>query len=138
MPWTIWRSPLRGWWTLRWWRAPSRRQSPQRAAARWTRWRLPPRMPGMPASSENPRAERDLALPPNLALHARPAGAVTKAALRFQARGTLSANGKQADARSVLAVMGLGARGGSTLHIVAEGPDAEAALAAVVACLGGE
>ena len=91
----------------------------------------------MPGSSDE-HVERHLTLPPDLALHARPAGAVTKAAMRFQAKVTLSANGKQADARSGLSVMGLGARGGTTLRIVAEGPDAEAAVAAVVTCLGGE
>jgi phosphotransferase system HPr (HPr) family protein len=92
----------------------------------------------MPENSEDVCVERDLTLPPDVALHARPAGAVTKAAMRFQAKVTISANGKQADARSVLSVMGLGARGGTTLRIVAEGPDAEAAIAAIVACLGGE
>jgi phosphotransferase system HPr (HPr) family protein len=95
----------------------------------------------MPTSSDSgpgDRVERELTLPPDLALHARPAGAVTRAAMRFTARVTLAANGKQADARSVLGVMGLGARAGTTLRIVAEGTDAEAAVAAIVACLGGE
>jgi phosphotransferase system HPr (HPr) family protein len=95
----------------------------------------------MPGSSESvpiTHVEREWTLPADLALHARPAGAVTKAAMRFQARITIAANGKQADARSVLTLMGLGARGGTTLQIVADGVDAEAAMAAVVACLGGE
>lgn len=84
------------------------------------------------------KIELEVTLPPDLALHARPAGAVTKAAMRFRARVTIAAHGKQADARSVLGLMGLGARGGTALRIVAEGADAEGALAAVVGCLGGE
>jgi phosphotransferase system HPr (HPr) family protein len=99
---------------------------------------LTPQPPLPQAGEGEVKAEHYLRLPSDLALHARPAGAVTKAAMRFQARVTISANGKQADARSVLSVMGLGARGGTTLRIVAEGTDAEAAIAAVVACLGGE
>lgn len=94
----------------------------------------------MPASSDagaSPRAERTLTLPPDLSLHARPAGAVTKTAMRFEARVTVSANGKQADARSVLALMALGARGGTTISLSAVGEDAEEAIAAVAACLSG-
>jgi PTS hybrid protein len=39
------------------------------------------------------------------------------------------------DARSVLAVMGLGAVAGQVVRVVASGPDAESAVAAVTAVL---
>ena len=41
---------------------------------------------------------------------------------------TVYHDGQQADARSVLALMGLSARGGDTIKVVADGPDAAEAL----------
>ncbi len=83
----------------------------------------------MPASSERAvKLDGDL--------HARPAGALAVAAARFSASVSLSAGGRSADAKSVLAVMGLGATGGQLVTVSAEGPDAGEAVAAVVAILG--
>jgi phosphotransferase system HPr (HPr) family protein len=81
--------------------------------------------------------ERVVRLPEGLNLHARPAGAFTRTAMRFGARITVAANGREADAKSVLGVMGLGAKGGTALWIRAEGDDAVAAVEALVACLDG-
>ena len=39
--------------------------------------------------------------------------------------------------QSLLAVLGLGARRGSTLRLNADGPDADVALAALVTCVAG-
>ena len=58
------------------------------------------------------------------------------AAARFSASVSLSVGGRSADAKSVLAVMGLGATGGQLVTVSAEGPDAGEAVAAVVAILG--
>jgi len=69
-------------------------------------------------------------------LHARPAGALAVAAARFSASVSLSAGGRRADAKSVLAVMGLGATSGQLVTVSAEGPDAGEAVAAVAAILG--
>jgi len=41
----------------------------------------------------------------------------------------------QADAKSVLSVMGLGATSGQHITVAAEGPDAEEAVAAILAIL---
>lgn len=68
-------------------------------------------------------------------LHARPAGQVAQRAATFQASVSLAADGRSADARSVLAVMGLGARAGETVTVWADGPDAAEAAAAVAAVL---
>jgi len=68
-------------------------------------------------------------------LHARPAGHVTRAVSDFAARVTLVLGDRQADARSVLAVMGLGAQRGETVTVTGEGPSAADAVAAVAAVL---
>jgi phosphocarrier protein HPr len=80
-------------------------------------------------------SELVVALPAAVDLHARPAGALVRAALRFRARVTVGAGDREADAKSVLAVMALGAKGGTTLRLRADGEDAEAALTALAACL---
>jgi phosphocarrier protein HPr len=83
----------------------------------------------MPASSE-----QTVVLPKHL--HARPAGQVVQAAARFAGTTVeLVADGRSADARSILAVLGLGAVAGSEIQVRAAGADAEAATAAIVAIL---
>jgi phosphotransferase system HPr (HPr) family protein len=68
-------------------------------------------------------------------LHARPAGKVVRAAATFAARVEIAYGGKVADARGVLAVMGLGATAGSTVTVRSTGDDAEQAVGAVAAVL---
>ena len=73
-------------------------------------------------------------------LHARPAGALAVAAAQFSSAvsitaGAGSANAKSVNAKSVLAVMGLGATSGQQVTVSADGPDAEEAVAAIVAVL---
>ena len=86
----------------------------------------------MPASSES-----TVALPPGVALHARPAATFVKTALQFRSRLTVGLDGKIADAKSILAVLALGAQGGTVLRLVAEGEDAPDALAALTSCVSG-
>jgi phosphotransferase system HPr (HPr) family protein len=68
-------------------------------------------------------------------LHARPAGQLAVAAAKFTADVTLTAGERSANAKSVLAVMGLGATSGQQITAAATGPDAEQAVAAVIAIL---
>lgn len=88
----------------------------------------------MPGSSEG-AVERQVTLPPDAALHARPAGALVREAARHDATVTLVVGDRRADARSILQVMALALPGGSAVTVRAEGPDAGAALEAVVALL---
>src|SRR5438477_240791 len=112
----------------RWWKARWRRRCWPRPARRWSRsWRRR-RRPGVPASSE-----QVVTLP--VALHARPAGALARVALRYESRITLVAGEKAVDAKSILKLLTLGATAGTSVRVTAEGADAEAALAAVVGCL---
>jgi len=63
-----------------------------------------------------------------LGLHARPAAQLARTAAGFEAAVTV--NG--VDAASVLALIGLGAVGGQTVTVTAAGPQARAALVAVI------
>lgn len=79
--------------------------------------------------------ERTVRLPDGVALHARPAGLLVRAAAAFAAEVYVSANGRRANAKSILDVLALGAAGGTELAIEASGEDAVAAaehLAALV------
>ena len=66
-------------------------------------------------------------------LHARASAKIVEAAARFQSRITVSKDGQCVDARSIMGLMMLAASPGSEIAVEADGPDAEAALAAVVA-----
>ena len=66
-----------------------------------------------------------------LGLHARAAAKLTHIASGFQSEIWLSRSGRRVNAKSIMGVMMLAAGKGSTVKIDAEGPDAEAALAAL-------
>jgi len=57
--------------------------------------------------------------------------------MRFRSKVSVGVNGKVADAKSILAVLALGATGGTMLRLTAEGEDAPAALDALAACVTG-
>jgi phosphocarrier protein HPr len=82
-----------------------------------------------------PSSETVVALPSDVDLHARPAAEFVKTALRFGSDIAVAANGRDANAKSLLAVLGLGAKGGTTLMLSAEGDDAGAALDALAGCV---
>jgi PTS hybrid protein len=70
----------------------------------------------------------ELVLRNEVGLHARPAALLVRTIASLKADVTVYHNGQQADARSVLALMGLSARGGDTIKVVADGPDSAEAL----------
>jgi phosphocarrier protein HPr len=70
-----------------------------------------------------------------LGIHARPSHALVTAAAGFASRIQLEYQGRRADARSILSVMTLGAPMGATVNVRAEGPDADAAVAAMLEIL---
>ena len=70
-------------------------------------------------------------LPPDVDLHARPAADFVRTAMRFAAAIQVGANGREADAKSLLRVLALGAKGGTELRLTAAGEDAAAALDAL-------
>lgn len=56
-------------------------------------------------------------------LHARPAARFVQAASRFQSRIAIEAEGRSADAKSLLAILGLALRPGTEIVLLAEGAD---------------
>lgn len=64
-------------------------------------------------------------------LHARPAARFVQAASRFESHIVLRHNGHEADAKSLIALLGLAIRPSSEIVLVADGPDAEAAIVAL-------
>jgi phosphocarrier protein HPr len=66
-------------------------------------------------------------------LHARASAKFVKCAETFDAAVSVTRDGQTVGATSIMGLMMLAASPGSTLDISAQGPDAEAALAALVA-----
>ncbi|MBX3481032.1 MAG: HPr family phosphocarrier protein [Caulobacter sp.] len=64
-------------------------------------------------------------------LHARASAKFVKLASSFDAEIQVGRDGQSVDARSIMGLMMLGAGIGATVDIIAEGPDAETALAAL-------
>jgi len=80
-------------------------------------------------------SETVVALPADVALHARPAAQFVRTAVGFSADIAIAVNGRQADAKSLLAVLALGAEGGTELRLTASGEDAPRALDALRDCI---
>jgi phosphotransferase system HPr (HPr) family protein len=88
-------------------------------------------------SSESPVAEVEVTLPADVDLHARPAATFVRAAMGFSARVHLISAEREADAKSLLSILALGAKRGTTLTLRAEGPDASSAVDALGATIHG-
>jgi phosphocarrier protein len=66
-----------------------------------------------------------------LGLHLRAAAAFVKVAERFKSDVSLERDGTRANGKSIIALVTLAASLGTSVKIVAEGPDAEAAVGAL-------
>jgi phosphotransferase system HPr (HPr) family protein len=86
----------------------------------------------MPTSSE---LERVVTLPAGIDLHARPAAELVRTAVGFTADIAVAVDGREADAKSLLAVLALGATAGASLRLTATGRDAAVALVALGDCV---
>jgi phosphocarrier protein HPr len=69
-------------------------------------------------------------------LHARASAKIVEAAARFHSVITVNRDGQSVNARSIMGLMMLAASTGAEVEIMAEGPDAEDALTAIVALVG--
>jgi phosphoenolpyruvate-protein phosphotransferase len=93
-----------------------------------------PREEAAPAQPEPPAETGpavDAAVGSSHGLHARPATAFVEAAKGFDAEVTVRHGAKTANGKSLAALLKLGAKAGARVRITAQGPDAEAALAAL-------
>jgi phosphotransferase system HPr (HPr) family protein len=95
-------------------------------------------MPVVPASSE-PATERvrTVDMPDLVDLHARPAAEFVRTAMRFSASVWVTAGDREVDAKSLLSILALGAKRGTTLRLRAEGVDAADALDALAGAVAG-
>jgi phosphocarrier protein HPr len=82
--------------------------------------------------------EKEAVVVPEAGLHARPAALFVKEAKSYGSDIVVIKDGREANAKSPLKLMTLGARHGDTLLIRAEGEDEEAAVDALVAILSKE
>ena len=74
-------------------------------------------------------------LPADVDLHARPAANFVRTAMGFAADVRVAAGDREVDAKSLLSVLALGAKGGTELRLTASGPDAATALDALSDCI---
>jgi phosphocarrier protein HPr len=84
-----------------------------------------------------PSSEAQATLPQGVDLHARPAADFVRAALALDSDVVVAANGREADAKSLMSVLALGAKGGSTLTLRAEGQEASGAVQTLASCISG-
>ncbi len=68
-------------------------------------------------------------------LHARPASVFVQAAAKFKSNITIEKDSKQINAKSMLALLGLGVSKGSTVKIAAEGADEKEAVASLTSLI---
>jgi len=88
---------------------------------------------GAQVASANAASEisRDVVVPLAHGIHARPAARIAETGRKFAAEAALVTAGRRASAKSPVGVMSLAIRHGDTIQVVASGPDAEAAIAAI-------
>ena len=75
--------------------------------------------------------EQDLVVSNRLGLHARASAKLVQLVQRYQSTVWLVSRGREVNAQSIMGVMMLAAAMGTPLTIRADGPDEDAALAAV-------
>jgi phosphocarrier protein len=71
-----------------------------------------------------------------LGLHARPSAALSQTASRFKSEVWMSKGSRRVNAKSIMGVMMLAAARGANLVIDVDGPDEDAALAALIELVG--
>ena len=85
----------------------------------------------------SPSSEATVVIPDHVDLHARPAAQFVRAAMAFSSRIQVAAGEREVDAKSLLSVLSLGAKGGTTLQLRAEGDDASGAVAKLAELVAG-
>lgn len=81
--------------------------------------------------------EREVEVVNELGLHARAAARLVHTANQFESSVVLRANGREAEARSILGVLLLGAGRGARLTVRCRGDDEQAAVTAVCDLVAG-
>lgn len=76
-------------------------------------------------------AQREFQIQNKLGIHARPAAQFVKTASKFTSDVKVEKDGEEVDGKSIMGLMMLAAGHGSSITVIAEGDDADAALAAI-------
>ena len=76
--------------------------------------------------------EREITISNRLGLHARASAKLVQVLHEFQAATVIAFRGKEVNAKSIMGVMMLAAGIGAKIRVRADGPDEEAAMAAMV------
>jgi phosphocarrier protein len=76
--------------------------------------------------------EKEVTIKNRAGIHARPAALIVQVANEYTAEIFMDKNGNRINAKSIMGIITLGAAYNTTLTIVAEGEDEEAAVAAIV------
>jgi len=77
------------------------------------------------------RAQRDCTIANQLGLHLRAAAAFVKVAERFKSEVALERDGARANGKSIIALVTLAAPVGTSVRVIADGPDADEAVSAL-------
>jgi len=75
--------------------------------------------------------QREVEVVNKLGLHARASAKLTQLAAKYQCDVAMIRNGRRVNAKSIMGVMMLAAAKGTTINIETDGPDEEAAMAAL-------
>lgn len=89
-------------------------------------------------TEEQSAVEKEAVVGPEEGLHARPASLFVKEAKKYEAEITVSKDDREANAKSSMMVMTLGAKKGEKVVIQAAGDDAEAAADALAELISKE
>lgn len=76
-------------------------------------------------------AKRTIKITNKLGIHVRPAAQLAELANQYQSNITFIKDGQRVNAKSIIELLSLGASGGSTITMQAEGADAEPLLDAL-------
>lgn len=76
--------------------------------------------------------QRDVAITNNIGLHARPATFFIQKANSFKSSIWVEKDDRKVNAKSLLGVLSMGIAKGMTITLIADGPDEEAAINALV------
>lgn len=85
--------------------------------------------------SDPDRRQATVTIRNKLGLHARASAKLVESAARFQSKITVTKDGQVVDARSIMGLMMLAANIGCEIQVEAVGPDADAAMTAVLALI---
>ncbi len=77
--------------------------------------------------------DKDCIVRNKMGLHARPAAQVVQTANRFTCEVTLSKDGQDVNGKSIMGVLMLAASQGTSIHVHAEGEQAQACVDAIAA-----